>query len=382
VRTGFLPSIPSSIYGDWEALNATTPSAGDGHRTGHAPTAWRRERSGQVDIFLMSGGPPVRGHVESISRGITDRDNLAGPGLLANVNPTFEWVRLAQRTPVRIHIDQVPEGRLISSGMTCTVAVETPPREWAILAALRGWRAALQKGAKASSAVRLPTFVVAQIRQRRDSGLEARGNLANVGKKCMFRQISWIPFWALLLGFGAPADAQQPNRISRVSYLAAVSAAADAPRLKAFRQGLLDLGHIEGQNIMIEYRHEGGGFERLPSLAAELVGQSPDVFVAVTTNAAVAAKKATTTIPIVFMGVTDPITAGLVESLARPGGNITGITNMAAILTGKRLALLKETIPTLSHVAVLWDRQAPGSLPQWQESQRHGSSVCSFIRWR
>jgi putative tryptophan/tyrosine transport system substrate-binding protein len=185
----------------------------------------------------------------------------------------------------------------------------------------------------------------------------------------MFRQISWIPLWALLLGFGAPADAQQPNKISRVSYLAAVSAAADAPRLKAFRQGLLDLGHIEGQNIMIEYRHEGGGFERLPSLAAELVGQSPDVFVAVTTNAAVAAKKATTTIPIVFMGVTDPITAGLVESLARPGGNITGITNMAAILTGKRLALLKETIPTLSHVAVLWDRQAPGSIPQWQESQ-------------
>jgi putative ABC transport system substrate-binding protein len=220
-----------------------------------------------------------------------------------------------------------------------------------------------------SSAVRLPTFVVAQIRQRRDPGLEARGNLANVREKFMFRQISWIPLWALLLGFGAPADAQQPNKISRVSYLAAVSAAADAPRLKAFRQGLLDLGHIEGQNIMIEYRHEGGGFERLPSLAAELVGQSPDVFVAVTTNAAMAAKKATTTIPIVFMGATDPITAGLVESLARPGGNITGITNMAAILTGKRLALLKETIPTLSHVAVLWDRQAPGSIPQWQESQ-------------
>ena len=185
----------------------------------------------------------------------------------------------------------------------------------------------------------------------------------------MFRQISWIPLWALLLGFGAAADAQQPNKTPRVSYLAAVSVAADAPRLKAFRQGLLDLGHSEGQNIIIEYRHEGGGFDRLPSLAAELVGQSPDVLVAVTTNAAVAAKKATTTIPIVFMGVTDPITAGLVESLARPGGNVTGITNMAAILTGKRLELIKETIPTLSKVAVLWDRQAPGSIPQWEESQ-------------
>jgi len=102
---------------------------------------------------------------------------------------------------------------------------------------------------------------------------------------------------------------------------------------------------------------------------AELVGQKPDVLVAVTTNAALAVKKATTTIPIVFMGVTDPVTAGLVESLARPGGNTTGITNMAAILTSKRLELFKETLPTVSRVAVLWDPQAPGSVPQWQASQ-------------
>ena len=89
----------------------------------------------QAEIYLMSGGPPLRGHVESISRGITDRDNPAGPELLAN--PTFEWVRLAQRIPVRIHIDEVPKGVLISSGMTCTVVVEAPPRPWAVLAALR-----------------------------------------------------------------------------------------------------------------------------------------------------------------------------------------------------------------------------------------------------
>jgi putative ABC transport system substrate-binding protein len=108
---------------------------------------------------------------------------------------------------------------------------------------------------------------------------------------------------------------------------------------------------------------------RLPELAAELVGQKPDVLVAVTTNAALAVKKATAAIPIVFMGVTDPVTAGLVESLPRPGGNTTGITNIAAILTGKRLELLKETIPKVSRVAVLWDPQAPGSIPQWQESQ-------------
>jgi multidrug resistance efflux pump len=98
------------------------------------------KQSGHVDIYLMSGGSPLRGHVESISRGITDRDNPAGPELLANANPTFEWVRLAQRIPVRIHIDDVPKGVLISSGMTCTVVVESPPRQWAVLAALHGWK--------------------------------------------------------------------------------------------------------------------------------------------------------------------------------------------------------------------------------------------------
>jgi putative tryptophan/tyrosine transport system substrate-binding protein len=175
--------------------------------------------------------------------------------------------------------------------------------------------------------------------------------------------------WLSMPAFPRAAGAQQPKKISRVGYLAAVSASADAPRLDAFRQGLRELGYVEGQNIIIEYRHEGRGFERLPELAAELVGQKPDVLVAVTTNAALAAKKTTTTIPIVFMGVTDPVTAGLVESLPQPGGNTTGITNMAAILTGKRLELLKETIPKVSRVAVLWDPQAPGSTPQWQESQ-------------
>ena len=92
----------------------------------------------QVEIFLMSGGPPLHGHVESISRGITDRDNPNGPELLVNANPTFEWVRLAQRVPVRIHIDDVPKGMIIGSGMTATVVVEAPPRQWAALTALRG----------------------------------------------------------------------------------------------------------------------------------------------------------------------------------------------------------------------------------------------------
>jgi multidrug resistance efflux pump len=98
----------------------------------------------QAEIYLLDGSPALRGHVESIARGITNRDNPDSPELLVNANPTFEWVRLAQRIPVRIHIDDVPEGVLVSSGMTATVVVEAPPRRWATLAALRRWLAAAE----------------------------------------------------------------------------------------------------------------------------------------------------------------------------------------------------------------------------------------------
>ena len=185
----------------------------------------------------------------------------------------------------------------------------------------------------------------------------------------MNRKLFWL-FTAILLALISRAEAQQPNKIPRVAYLAGVSASADAPRLDAFRQALHAYGYIKRQNILIETRHEGRDLERLPDEAAELVGRKPDVFVAVTTNAALAAKKTAGAIPLVFMGVTDPVTAGLVESLARPGANVTGVTNMAAILTGKRLELLKEVVPKVSHVAVLWDPKAPGSIPQWEESQQ------------
>ena len=185
----------------------------------------------------------------------------------------------------------------------------------------------------------------------------------------MNKKIILLVLCSLLLAPCSAVEAQQPKKIPRIGYLAAVSAAADAPRKEAFRQALRDLGYIEGQNILIEYRHEDRNFERLPELAAELIRLPADVLVTVTTNAALAARSASKTIPLVFMGVTDPITAGLVESLAQPGGNSTGITNMAAILSGKRLELLKETVPKLSRVAVLWDPQAPGSAPPWKDSQ-------------
>jgi multidrug resistance efflux pump len=136
------------------------------------------KQSGHVDIYLMSGGAPLRGHVESISRGITDRDNPAGPELLANANPTFEWVRLAQRIPVRIHIDDVPAGVLISSGMTCTVVVDAPPRQWATLAALRGL--------SASPATRLsPSRMAARLFAKGTSGVvfPESGDIAEINRE-------------------------------------------------------------------------------------------------------------------------------------------------------------------------------------------------------
>ncbi|GAA4348937.1 ABC transporter substrate-binding protein [Variovorax defluvii] len=185
------------------------------------------------------------------------------------------------------------------------------------------------------------------------------------------------PFLRLLLCSAALALAHahapalaQARKVPRIGYLAAVSAAADAPRLQAFRQGLRDLGYVEGQSILVEYRHESQDLARLQGHAAELIAMDVDLLVAVTSNAAQAAKKATSTVPIVFMGVTDPITTGLAQSLARPGSNATGVTNVAAILTGKRLEILKETQPKVRRVAVLWDPKAPGSIPQWEASQQ------------
>jgi ABC-type uncharacterized transport system substrate-binding protein len=185
----------------------------------------------------------------------------------------------------------------------------------------------------------------------------------------MLKRIATL-IWMLCWVSTVVAAATAPNKSVRIGYLAGVSAAADAPRLEAFRQGLRDLGYVEGKNLTIDFRHENRDFDRLPQLAAELVALKIDLLVTVTTDAALAAQKATQTIPIVFMGITDPLNAGLIDSLARPGRNATGVTNMAAVLTGKRLEMMKETVPKVIRVAVLWDPQAPGSVPQWKESQQ------------
>lgn len=148
------------------------------------------------------------------------------------------------------------------------------------------------------------------------------------------------------------AAAQQPGKVPRIGYLSPVGA---MPRDDAFRQRLQELGYVPGTNIIIEYRYAEGRFERLSTLAEELVRLEPDVVVTAVTQASIAAKHATKTIPIVFAAVSDPLGTGLVASLARPGGNITGTAAMSADVVGKSLELLREAVPTASRVAVIWN---------------------------
>ena len=158
---------------------------------------------------------------------------------------------------------------------------------------------------------------------------------------------------ALLLAAPLAAEAQQAAKIARIGYLVTNLASASHVH-DAFRQGLRDLGYVEGRNVVIEYRDAEGKLERLPALAAELVALKVDVIVAAGPPAALAAKQATRTLPIVFASSGDPVTSGLVTSLARPGGNVTGLSALTQELVGKRLELLKQAGPGVSQVAVLW----------------------------
>jgi putative ABC transport system substrate-binding protein len=161
-----------------------------------------------------------------------------------------------------------------------------------------------------------------------------------------------------LLAAPLAAEAQQAAKIARIGYLA-TNLAANARLHEAFRQGLRDLSYVEGRNAVIEYRDAEGKPERFPAHAAELVALKVDVIVAPGTPAALAAKQATQTLPIVFAAVADAVTSGLVTSLARPGGNLTGLSFFGPELIGKRLEQLKQAVPGVSRVAVLWQ---PGSV--------------------
>ena len=153
----------------------------------------------------------------------------------------------------------------------------------------------------------------------------------------------------------ATAGAQQPARIPRVGFLGNSTAALESNLVGPFREGLRALGYKEGRNIIIEYRWAEGKYERFPSLIEELIGSNVDVIVTAGTPATQAYQKAKTSIPLVMVAVGDPIGTGIVSSLSHPGGNITGLTSMSPDLEGKRIELLKEVIPKLSHIAVLWN---------------------------
>jgi putative ABC transport system substrate-binding protein len=183
---------------------------------------------------------------------------------------------------------------------------------------------------------------------------------------------SKIVICSLLTGFlftVSLAQAQQPKKVHRIGFLSAASASAVAGRLDAFQQGLTELGYIEGKNIVVEYRYADGKADRLPALAAELVGAELDLIVAATTPGVLAVKKASATVPIVFVDISDPVANGLVASLARPGGNITGLTIFGPELSGKRLELLKEAAPNVARVALLWNSANPANELMWKETQ-------------
>jgi putative tryptophan/tyrosine transport system substrate-binding protein len=191
-----------------------------------------------------------------------------------------------------------------------------------------------------------------------------------VREKLNKRKLSSVALCAMLFALCLPAaEAQQPKKVFRIGYLSNTDPASESARSEAIRRALRELGYIEGQNIAIEYRYAEGKFDRAPELAAELVRLNVDIIVVAGGPTWIrAAKNATETIPIVMEGLSaDPVEAGLVESLARPGGNVTGITTLSRELGGKRLELLKEAVPKLARVAVLYNPATAGSVREVKE---------------
>ena len=176
-------------------------------------------------------------------------------------------------------------------------------------------------------------------------------------------------FTLIVAALAAPlaAEAQPAGKVHRIGFLGNSTAALEAHLVGAFREGLRELGYVEGQNLLIDYRWAEGKYERFPALIAELIAERAEVIVTAGTPASLAVKKATTSVPLVMVAVGDPVETGLVASLAKPGGNITGLTSTAEETEGKRLELLREVIPKLSHVAVLWNPENPSLLPSLKE---------------
>jgi len=183
----------------------------------------------------------------------------------------------------------------------------------------------------------------------------------------MVRKTVCVLLAALPLIWLGRAQAQQQTKKARVGWLSTRPVSRSGGGSAVIRQELQKFGYIEDKNIVFENRSTEGNLDRLPALAAELIALNVDVLLAYSTPSARALKNATRTIPIVFVTSGDPVASGLVDDLARPGGNITGFSTISSVIVGKRLELLKEIVPKLSRVAVLWSRQ--GSTLQWKESQ-------------
>src|SRR5438876_1536247 len=187
------------------------------------------------------------------------------------------------------------------------------------------------------------------------------------------QNLKWVRVVAIGVSFtlcGTVAQAQQPTKVYRIGYLTNASLSSVAARTEAFHQGLRELGYVEGKNIVIEWRSTEGKADRQPGLAAELVRLKVDVIVTGGPAATRAAKEATVAIPIVMAFDIDPVGSGFVATLARPGGNITGLSTLSPEISGKRLELLKEIVPKLSRVAVLGNSTVPGNAQALRETER------------
>src|SRR5262249_48256304 len=175
------------------------------------------------------------------------------------------------------------------------------------------------------------------------------------------RKLGSFALCAMLLVLCFTVEAEQPTKVPRIGYLTGTLSSANSARIEAFREGLRELGYVEGKNIIIEWRSADEKFDRFPALAADLVRLKVDIIVTGGSSPTRAAKEATTTIPIVMSNDNDPVGNGFVASLARPGGNITGLSTLAPELSGQRLELLKETVPKLSRMAVFGTSTQPGN---------------------
>jgi len=195
------------------------------------------------------------------------------------------------------------------------------------------------------------------------------------------RKLGGFALSVMLIALAFPAEAQQPGKVPRIGYLIGSSLSSFATRTEAFWQGLRELGYVEGKNIVIEWRSTDGNNDHLPALAAELVGLKVDVIVTAGPAATRFAKEATVIIPIVMAQDTDPVGSGFVASLARPGGNITGLATLASEMGGKQLELLKEIVPKLSRVAVIGNSTVPGDAQALRETVLAAGAYEIYLRY-